>query len=71
MLEHDHVNDADVATALARFGPTWDALGPREQGRLVRLLVERVDYDGAKGTVSVTFRANGIKQMALQLEMAA
>jgi hypothetical protein len=35
------------------------------------LLVERVDYDGKLGTVSVTFRPNGIKTLAQQLEEVA
>jgi len=48
-------------------------LGPRNWARLVQFLVERVDYNGSAGAVTVTFRANGIKQIARpeQREMAA
>jgi site-specific DNA recombinase len=58
------ISEADAARALAAFDPVWGALTPREQGRLIDLLVERVDYDGARGTVSVTFRPSGIKSLA-------
>ena len=38
----------------------------------VRLeLVERVDYDGDKGDVSVTFRPSGVKTIAREHEVAA
>jgi hypothetical protein len=37
----------------------------------VDLLVERVDYDGDKGTVSVTFRPGGIKEASEQVQEAA
>ena len=42
----------------------WDTLSPREQARVIRLLVEQVNYDGEKGTVSVTFHPSGIKVLA-------
>ena len=32
------------------------------------MLIERVDYDGAAGTVSVTFRPTGFSQVAEELE---
>ena len=50
--------------ALASFAPVWEQLSPKEQARLIRLLVERVDYDGAAGDVAVTFRPGGIKALA-------
>jgi len=46
----------------------WETLSPREQVRVIRLLVQRVDYDGEKGTVSVTFHPAGIKTLADELE---
>jgi site-specific DNA recombinase len=70
-LGRDVVDEGEVTTALAGFGPVWDSLAPREQARLVQLLVERVDYDGDKGTVSVTFRPGGIKELSQQREVAA
>jgi flagellar biosynthesis chaperone FliJ len=67
----DVINERDFETALSAFNPVWETLSPREQARLVRLLVERVDYDGKNGKVAVTFRPGGIKAVAQQMEEEA
>jgi len=36
--------------------------------RVVQLLVERVDYDGTTGKVSITFHPSGIKTLADELD---
>ena len=63
-LGRGQVYEADVEQALKDFDPVWEALSPREQARIVHLLVERVDYDGAAQTVSVTFHPTGIQALA-------
>ena len=65
-LSGELVNEREVVQALSLFDPVWESLTPREQARIVRLLVERVDYDGRQSTVSVTFRPTGIKTLAQQ-----
>lgn len=70
-LSREIVDEREVAAALSAFEPVWDTLGPKEQARIIHLLVERVDYDGKAGTIAVTFRPNGIKILAQQLEEAA
>lgn len=55
------VTKHEVDSALNTFTPLWEALSPREQARVLQLLVQRVDYDGAKGKVVVTFHGNGIR----------
>ncbi|MDR1611891.1 MAG: recombinase family protein [Planctomycetota bacterium] len=67
-LGRELIDEKEVARALALFDPVWEALSPREQARVIRLLVQRVDYDGGKGTVSVTFHPAGIKTLAEELE---
>ncbi len=57
------VTREDMETAMAAFDPVWDALCPREQARIMHLLIRRVEYDGEKGTVSITFRPDGIKTL--------
>ena len=57
------VTKAEVDSALEAFTPLWDALSPREQARALRLLIQRVDYDGANGKIAVTFHANGIRTL--------
>ncbi len=64
VLGRDLVDEGEVRAALSMFAPVWETLSPREQARIVRLLVERVDYDGGKGTIAVTFRPSGIKTLA-------
>ncbi len=63
-VEAERIDEGDLAAAVAGFDPVWEALSPREQARVVQLLVERVAYDGAKETVAVTFRPAGIKVLA-------
>ena len=69
ILDHQRqaLTEHEVEMALQAFDPVWEALTPREQTRIIQLLVERVDYDGAKGKVSITFHANGIKNLAAEI----
>lgn len=63
-IRAERIGELAARRALASFDPVWEALTPREQTRLIGLLVERVDYDGAKGTMSLTFHPAGIKTLA-------
>ncbi len=63
-LSGQTVEDHELATALGLFEPVWDSLAPREQARVLTLLLERVGYDGNKETVALTFRPTGIKTLA-------
>jgi site-specific DNA recombinase len=62
-LERGRVSEADVRAALGDFDPLWAELAPREQARLVRLLVQRVEYDGRDGRIALTFHPTGIKAL--------
>jgi site-specific DNA recombinase len=57
------LNEADVATALADFDNIWSALSPREQVRLISLLVKRVEYDAADNSIEIAFHPTGIKAL--------
>ncbi len=57
----------EVEAALTSFDAVWESLIPREQARIVQLLVERVDYDGVEGKVSITFQPSGIQTLADEL----
>jgi site-specific DNA recombinase len=61
------IAEEDAARALSAFDPVWGTLTPREQARVVGLLVNRVEYDGAKQKVTVTFHPTGIKTLADEL----
>ena len=58
------VDEREVAKAMSAFDPVWESLAPREQARVVQLLVQGVDYDGSSGKVTITFHPTGIKTLA-------
>ena len=61
-LNGQQVYECDIEQALSVFDPVWDSLTPREQARIVQLLVERVDYDGTQNQLSITFHPSGIRR---------
>ena len=61
------LDEGQAATALGLFDPHWAALPPAEQARVVGLLVQRVDYDGARGKLAITFQPTGIQALADEL----
>jgi site-specific DNA recombinase len=66
-LGHTIVDQRAVTRALANFEPVWDSLAPPEKVRIVQLLIERVDYDGATGKISIKIHPHGIKKLADKL----
>jgi site-specific DNA recombinase len=66
-LEGELIDEAEVAAALADFDALWDCLAPREQARVVELLIERVEYDGRAGNIAITLRPAGIVTLAGEL----
>jgi len=64
--EENAFDDDEVANALRHFDPVWEALTPKEQHRLIDLLVDSVTYDGANGKVTITFHPSGIRTLAEQ-----
>ena len=66
-LSRELVDAREVGEACSLFDPLWDTLTAREQTRILNLLIERIDYDGANGTVSITFQPTGIKTLADEL----
>ena len=44
--------------------PAWAGLTPQERATILRALVERVDYDGTNGKVTITFRRRGLEALA-------
>jgi site-specific DNA recombinase len=61
------VDPAAVGTALRQFDGVWENLTPREQAKLVGLLVERVEYDGRDRSVAISFHPAGIRALADQV----
>jgi site-specific DNA recombinase len=61
------IDEEEARQALATFDPVWVLLTPLEQGRLVSLLVQKVNYDGGTGKVSITFHPTSIRALADEL----
>lgn len=66
-IQGQMLDEDDAEAALTIFEPVWNALTPHEQARVVQLLVEQAEYDGANGKVAITFHPSGIKTLPGQL----
>ncbi len=62
-LEAGRIDEMAVGQALAEFDAVWENLAPKEQARVLHLLIDRVDYDGAEGKVAITFRPSGLRAL--------
>ena len=49
----------DAGELLADLEALWEELFPAERARVLSLLLERVEFDGAGGEVAITFRPGG------------
>jgi site-specific DNA recombinase len=69
-----HIDETEVTEALAKFDDVWNILSPREQTRIVELLIERIDYDGGTGNIAIKFRQDAVpllaKDITTRLEVA-
>jgi site-specific DNA recombinase len=63
-LQQERLDEAEASRVLAGLDPAWTTMTPEEQARVVGLLVSRVDYDGARGKVAITFHPLGLKTLA-------
>ena len=46
----------------------WRSVSQREQGKLMEVLVERVEYDPHDVVISVSFHRSGIKTLAAKAD---
>jgi site-specific DNA recombinase len=61
------IPEEEATKALSAFDPVWETLTPNEQAKVIELLVERIEYDGRDGKVTVTFHPTGIRALADEL----
>jgi site-specific DNA recombinase len=62
----DTVDPEALRVALAGFQPVWGQLFPREQERILRLLIQRITYDPDGGDVDIELRPCGIEKLATE-----
>lgn len=60
----DRATEPRLRTALAAFTPVWEHLFPAERERILRLLIERIDFDPDTGTADFELRPAGIETLA-------
>ncbi len=61
--ESGRMDAAAVEDALCNFSLVWDELTPGEQAKIIHMLLEKVEYDGRNGKVTVSFKSHGLKQL--------
>lgn len=66
-ISRQRVDVTDVRRVLSLFDQMWDLLGIMEQARILRLLLERVDYDGVKGEMALSFFDVGVARLAREI----
>jgi site-specific DNA recombinase len=69
-LQTTAIDRRDLTRALAAFDEVWECLLPREQVRVIGLLIDRIAFDGARETVAITFKPTGIKSLAADVAAA-
>jgi len=57
------IDPTQIQQVLTGFDTLWESLPPREQVRLVHLLVERVSFDGPGENVAITFHPTGLMSL--------
>ncbi|MDK2848276.1 MAG: site-specific recombinase [Desulfuromonadales bacterium] len=62
-LQREAIDENDLTHALMLFKPVWEMLPPRDQSRIIKLLIERIGYDGRDGKVTITFRSLGLRML--------
>ena len=58
---------ADLARALEEFDPIWQVLLIPERERVLRLLIERIEYDDETQRLDITWKLAGFGQLATEI----
>ena len=61
--EAEQFEDQDFATAFREFDDAWNALSPREQAHALALLLNRVEFDAADSSITMSFHPSSIKTL--------
>ncbi len=62
------VDEDDAQAALELFDPVWQHLTLAEKTRLVRTVIERVEFDGVKNEIELHFHPLGLASLAEELK---
>jgi site-specific DNA recombinase len=70
-LESQRLDEDDLGHAFDGFDAVWEALLVPERERVIRLLIQRVTYDGTSKRLSITFHPTGIASLAAEIRHEA
>ena len=62
-LAKKRVDEADITAAFTDFGNVWTTLSSREQAKLMRLLVARVDFEADESSIEISFHPSAIREL--------
>jgi hypothetical protein len=62
----EQIQELSAAAADETFASWWEALPALAQAQVVQRLIERVDYDGIRGTVAIRLAADAAKALVEQ-----
>ncbi len=62
-------DEEEFSSVLSQFAPVWETLSSREQARVIYLLVDKIGYDGANGSLTINFRSTGIKALTKEIDL--
>jgi site-specific DNA recombinase len=66
-LDAERIEESDLSRALRDFAPLWEVLTVPERERVIRMLIERIDYDGRDGSLRISYRLAGLAHLAAEV----
>ena len=66
-LDAQNIDRDELARALVEFDELWSVLLTPERERVLRLLIEKIDYDGRTGKLEIAWRLGGFGQLAKEI----
>ena len=63
-LDAQAIDRAELTRALESFDPIWDVLLTPQRERVLQLLIEKIDYNGATQQLAITWRSSGFGRLA-------
>jgi len=66
-LKGCEVDEEEIVQTLEAFDPIWEVLHTPEKERILRLLVEKVNYDGGTENLTIAFRTTGIATLSNEI----
>ena len=66
-LDAQTIDEADVARALKDFDELWSVLLTPEKERVLRLLIDHIDYHGETNALNISWRLSGFAEFGSEV----